>query len=735
MNRSKRPKKRNIILTISGISLVLIVLITTQVFLQETPDYAPRYLSNTVLLSAVFIFNIFLVFILIFVLGRNIIKLIFEWQKGTLGSKFNIKLVIIFISLSLIPCLLLFAVASDFIQKSVDRWFSLPVDRIHHLSEKIVEKYYVEYEERASEFARQIRRDLFRENLFSQDAVSEKEMHKKVKWYHFDCLNIYNRRGDNLVSIQDKNTPADVSSTPPHDWVMEIIRRKQETTSRNICGEGLILHSGVPILNEDTGESLGVVVASFYVNPYISHLAQKITIINQNYAQSRIYREPIKKAYISLFLMITLLVIFSASWIGLYMSRRITIPIQKLAEGTREISSGNLDYQVDAVALDEFGILIDSFNTMVQEVKTSKEKLVQSYQNLQKSNIELENRRRHIETILQNITAGVIFLDPSGAVTTINRAAATMLELKHVPATSGDHYKEFFIQPAFREIVELIERIEKVIDLSITRELHLNLDKRTIHLSINFSTLQDKNDKYQGMVIFLDDLTELIKAQKTIAWREVARRIAHEIKNPLTPIQLSAQRILKKYDEAGVKNGNIIRECTKTIVQEVNVIKDLVDEFSHFARMPAVHPVRANIHDILNGTLKVYEDLQKELSIERAFCDDMPDLLIDPVQIKQVLVNLFDNASEAMDMHGRLWVSTEFNPHLETAIIDIADEGRGISPEDRDKLFLPYFSTKKKGTGLGLAITGRIIADHNGYIRVEDNHPRGTRFIIELPVA
>ncbi|MFB0518880.1 MAG: PAS domain-containing sensor histidine kinase, partial [Acidobacteriota bacterium] len=375
---------------------------------------------------------------------------------------------------------------------------------------------------------------------------------------------------------------------------------------------------------------------------------------------------------------------------------------------------------------------LDSFNLMTQELKTSKQKIEQSNIEQQQTTLELERRGSYIETLLENITAGIISLNKSGKLSTINPAAIKMLKLDGRKLI-GVNYRKVFSATHLQEVRKIIKKVRQSHEPFLEIELTLSVEQRKSTFSFSFITLKDKEQKYLGLVIVLDELTELLQAQKMAAWRDVARRLAHEIKNPLTPIQLSAERIRKKYTKKG-EHGKIIDECTRTIIQEANALKALVDEFSQFARMPEPKPVLCNLHHIIEDTLLLYEGNTKKIQIEKRFSPQLPQIMVAPEQMKRVFINLLDNAIEAMDESGKVVISSSYNPSSQRVQIIVSDQGHGINSDDKDKLFMPYFSTKPKGTGLGLSIVSKIISDHHGSVRVEENHPRGAKFIIELPL-
>ena len=731
-SRVKRGKRYKI-LVIVGLIFAISILTAVIYYLQTKPAFTPPYIANTVLIYVIFNINIILVFVLLVILFRNVVKLYIERKKRILGSKFKTKLVITFIGLSLIPTILLFLVASDLILKSVDRWLSTPVTRMTESAGEIAEEHFSEYQQQARDFAQDISTYIAAENLLEKKYwLQDRFLKSRLKDSHLDVVNIYLGEEELLPPIINPQIPVAFYRDVPPQFIKRALKG-EAFYLKEPMGNGLLLRSGVPILSSVSGDRpVGVAVVGFYVSPTIAIKAGALRGDLENHQQTLLHKKDIKTSFLFLFSMISLVIIFSAVWLGLYLAKGITVPIQKLAQATREISAGNLDYQIQSRAGDEMGVLLDSFNLMTQELKASKQEIEQSNIELQQTTLELERRGSYIETLLENITAGIISLNKDGEVSTINPAASKMLHLDGMDLI-GVNYKKVFSAPRLRDVRKIIRRVRQTHDPFLEMELTLLVDQKKSTFSFNFITLKDKDERYLGLVIVLDDLTELLQAQKMAAWRDVARRLAHEIKNPLTPIQLSAERVRKKY--SGKRgDGKIIDECTRTIVQQANVLKALVDEFSQFARMPEAKPVLCNLHDIIEDTLLLYEGNTGKVQIERKFSPHLPEVRADPEQMKRVFVNLLDNAIEEMNEGGKVVISSSYDPTSQVVQVAVSDHGSGVKPEDKDKLFMPYFSTKPKGTGLGLSIVSRIVSDHHGTIRVEENHPRGTKFIIELPL-
>jgi len=452
----------------------------------------------------------------------------------------------------------------------------------------------------------------------------------------------------------------------------------------------------------------------------------------KEYKQLRMLKNPLKGIYVMLFLMVTLVIFFAAIWTAVHLARGITAPIQQLAEATRAVAAGNLNYRVQVQADDEIGILVDSFNRMTGDLLGSKAELTDANLDLQRTNVELEQRRAYMERVLESLAAGVLSLDAAGAVNTMNPAAARILGLDP-PGVLGRHYTDCFPEPEAAPIRHLIERMAVGGQGSMDEQVAVSRNGQVLTLVLNIRSLTDKAGTYLGMVVVVDDITQLLRAQQAMAWREVARRIAHEIKNPLTPIKLSTQRLRKKFSERAPDYERVFDECTRTIIQEVDGLQGLVDEFSRYARMPASAPRPGDLHPVIANVVRLYSGLGRGIELRTDLDPALPPITLDPDQMKRALINLVINAVAAVGEAGRVTLRTRSLPGEGKVEVEVTDTGVGIPPEDRERLFLPYFSTKKSGTGLGLAIVYRIVTEHGGMIRVEANEPRGTRMVMTFP--
>jgi len=719
----------------SSVLVLLLVFLAGYVLLRKATNFSWLYITNSVLLSSLFLINAILILTLVTLLMRNLIKALVERRRGILGSRFRTRLVFSLLLLWLLPSMIIFWTALHLIQRSVDRWFNDPMDRLTDASQQIVDTYYGDAKKRGGAFALEVARRL--EEMRAIDPSSRTSIHEALgsllREYHLDLVALDPGRGPPYV-VLDPHVPAtgELQEIPinlrqgafrgePFIWMSEY-------------RGGMLIRCGHPVRERPDGEARGVAIVGIYVPRDLARLAASVSRSNEDYRQMRAQKGLIKRVYILVFALITLVVLFSVTWIGLYLARRITEPIQTLLQGTREISSGNLDYRVVAQAGDELGILVESFNRMTAELKAGKETIERRNVELSASNRELMERRRYSETLLNSVTVGVLSCDREGRVTTVNRAALRLLDLERGAEPVGRPLPEVLPPEGRGPIEQLMEEVFSGGGQSAARGLELSIGGKSCTLAVSATSLRDEDGEALGAILVLEDLTDLMRAQKVAAWREVARRLAHEIKNPLTPIQLSAERIRKKYAEEAVNLDDIVEEGTASIVREVATLKNLVDEFTRFARLPAPNPVAARIQDVIAASLSLYNGVHTRVTI-REVCDpDLPRVLLDPDQMKRVLVNLLDNAVEAMGGQGT--VTIEARRDVSGSVrLEVADDGPGIPEEDRDRLFLPYFSTKKKGTGLGLAIVHRIVSDHRGRIRVEDNKPRGARFVIELPAA
>jgi len=730
-------KRRRTIITVVAILVLLVVLTFVEVYTRDIKASSP--LANYIIFYSFYNINFILLLILFFLVVRNLVKLYFERQRKVPGAKFRTKLIVSFFMLTIIPSVLLFLFARVLISQTIEYWFSFPIENALRSALEVSENYYENLENKALHFSSEVSKSISSENLLSKSRFHNLKylITEKRKEYNLSSISVYNSSAKEVQKVFDPKISENKFKNPDLKVIRRALRGKKFSEKKSV-GRGELIFGVTPVrAQENKSHILGAVVASYYLPKGIFGEIKSITFAFKEYREKNALKKPIANNYIAMFAIVTLLIIFAAMWFGFQLAKGITIPIQQLAAGTKEIAGGNLDFRIDIESVpesqDEIGILVNSFNRMTEDLKRNKADLEEKNITLENTNIELEQKRTYMETVLENITTGVISLDSEGRISTINKAAENMLHLNE-NHLRNKYYSEVFDVPYFEILKEIISQMLENNVRSLKKEINLNIKGEVFTFMTNINMLFDSQENYLGMVIVIDNLTELIRAQRVAAWREVARRIAHEIKNPLTPIKLSAQRLRKKFSSLAGNGKEVLEECTNTIIQEVDDLKKMVNEFSQFARMPTFNPITCNINEIINEAIALYKGILKNITVTTDFFEEIPKLQLDPDQMKRVFINLFENAIEAMNGQGGIHIKTMYLDDFEIVRIEVSDTGIGIPFYLREKLFLPYFSTKKQGTGLGLAIVNTIISEHNGYIRIKDNEPQGTTFVIELPV-
>ena len=726
VQETKRRKRERIIILVTVFLIALMTYLETGIFRGEV---ALLPVSGNALIFGLINVNIILIILLIFLIVRNLVKLIYERRHGIVGSKLRTRLVAAFVSLSLIPTVLLFLVSINFLSYSIDNWFSIRIGDALNKTLEVAQIYYQQSADHAKYYARQLSADISKNGLYE----GEKFLYLKAlveRRHRINKLNMLEVHIENQkenVVVRDREYEKIVPK-PLSPKGMEDVFAGRELTTTEQVGSGDLIRGVVPVFSAASPkEVIGFVTASYY---FPAGLVDKINLISktsEEYRQLSLLKTPIKFGYIITLFIVMLLIIFSATWFGLYLAKGITVPIQDLAEATRRIAQGDLNHQIDISADDEIGVLVTSFNQMTKDLKRSK-------QGLEQANLDLEQRRNYTETILRNVSAGVISIDGNGVITTINRAAEKMLGIR-TQKVLNRRYEEVLL-PDHRMLAgEVLREMRESGEGFIEKQIDVTLRDRAMTILMTITAIHDDEGKEMGMAVVFEDLTQLQRAERAAAWREVARRMAHEIKNPLTPVQLSAQRLQKKYGDRLGEDGGVFQECTKTIIDQVEVLKNLVNEFSRYARLPVTNLALNDLNGVIRDSVILFQDAHKAIVFDFLQGADIPKLMLDPEQIRRVMVNLLDNAVAALGgANGRIEIRTLSDRKGRTAKVEVADNGCGIPPGYQIKMFEPYFSTKRSGTGLGLAIVNSIIADHHGRVGVSDNHPRGTVVTFELPV-
>ena len=688
--------------------------------------------SSTVLMFILINTNLLLLLALILLVFRNLAKLYYEKKSKILGTKLKTRLVAAFVTLALVPTTVLFFFSIHFITTSIAFWFNAPVEQALENSLSVGRQLYGYVEEKNLFFAKRATFQIHSQKLLAPDNSKELSRYVQVvqRAFNLDGIEIYTpdaRRTTLSLSKELKNSYFGILTG---DELMNIpLGNTSRTISGNVeAGETIRTITTIPF-GADPQTSDAFLVVTALISQDLSQDLASISRGAEEYQQLKMIKRPVQISnYIALSI-VALLVVFCAVWFGFYLAKSITIPLMKFAEGTQRVTQGDLNYQIDFQSDDELGTLVDSFNSMTRELAMGREKLASSEKTMRLQNIEIEKSRQYMEIVLKNISAGVISLSNTGVITTINKAAETMLDMD-----AGE-----ILNRNYREIIRgdhlvIAKKIADTVSFateSVAFPLSATINGSPRHFAVHFNALKSDANENMGVVMVFDDLTELEKAQRMAAWREVARRIAHEVKNPLTPIKLSAQRLKRRYSQT--INEEVFDKCTEMIVVHVDLIRNLVNEFATFARFPDTNASPCRIEEILDETVALYREGLENVEITTAVSGDLPAISLDRQQMKQAFINLFDNAVAAINKQGKIDIDILFDPILSIVRIEIADNGKGISDEEKTRLFEPYFSTKKSGMGLGLAIVSSIITDHKGMIRVQDNKPAGARFIIELP--
>ncbi|PYR35877.1 MAG: hypothetical protein DMF93_20905 [Acidobacteria bacterium] len=735
----RRPFRDNPRLILVGIAVLIVVLVALLALASGTARVSPDFLSEFVLygLSAA---DLTMLAALFFVLARNIVKLVVERRRALPFARFRSKLVALLLGMTLVPTVLVLIVGSELIRGNIDRWFNAPMADVLSSANQIAADYYREQQLVASDHANRFARTLAAIDLANADVRPIRDLlAPDVTQQRVQMAEVYRvvPSAGSLPSLEPVVDVAAPTLPPGHSHAAvdrlaaQALAGASETRSIESLGpSGDLLHAAAVIHGKD-GKPSGVVVATAYLTGDMAARSRRMTKAFEDYNQLRVLKRPLTGVYLSFFLMVTLLILFGATWMGSYLAKRITRPVLLLAAAAKEIGAGRLDQRVEPQSNDEFGSLVEAFNSMASELAASRRKLDRGTIQLERKHVEVEGRRRYIETILERITTGVVSLDAGGMITTINSAASRLLELNR--SIVGRPAAEVFDRADLQPLAGLLAGVGHGRSEPTAHEIAMARDGQEVHLAAVATALAGEGGAPEGIVLVLDDVTPLIRAQKVAAWREVARRLAHEIKNPLTPIQLSAERLRRHFTGAPPHAKALVAECTQTIVGEVESLKGLVDEFSQFARMPSPRTVPTDLAQLVTDTIALYNGIFADIRIDMRFAADVPLVRLDPEQIRRVVINLVDNAIEAMERRGDIVVETQRDPANSVVRVIVADNGPGIPPAEREKLFLPYYSTKGRGSGLGLAIVRRIIAEHGGSIDVGDNTPRGTRFTIELP--
>jgi two-component system nitrogen regulation sensor histidine kinase NtrY len=759
-SKERRKRKREYIaIVLLG---VLFVLLTIAEF-RLTKLSAMLPFVNSIFFFGLLNFNIVVLIALVWLVLRNVGKLFIERRRQVLGSRLKTKLVISFFSFSIIPTLVLFFIAALYINSSFDKWFSLKIQNTFQASLDITHTYYKNTVQNAMHFAQHLSTGigtrLTSEERFKEShsasalppAWIENYLSSQRELLALDAVELYfDPLAERVMSRRPPNdndykeappNEADTEETEgpspatyprlPLDLLEKAFSGERVSVMQHI-GSGDLIRCLVPVYknNQPGGTVLSVMVVDAYIPVSLVNKVDEIASVSDDYKYTNPLKYPMKTTYLVILIMITLVVLFVAIWIGLYMAREITYPIERLVKGAQAVGAGNLNVAIQSSGRDEISVLIESFNKMTRDLRDNQHRLTEA-------GADLERRRLQLEAVLGNINTGVIAINSSKEITIFNQAVGNLLGVDFKTA-EGREFEEVLRDQA----TPLMNLINETLSSqqsdsapnSVPETLQWTAHSATggKNLAAVVTRLREAGNQW-GVVAVIDDMTHLIKGQREMAWREVARRIAHEIKNPLTPIKLSAQRLQRRLGDYGGKNGEILQECTETIIKHTDELKEMVNEFSNFARFPEVSPAPNDLNEALGEVVKLYRQAHPGCHFKTEFESRLPIFEFDRDQIKRVAINLLDNAIAIKPR--QIQVATHYNGQLQMAVVEVADNGPGMSEEIKARVFEPYFSTKTGGTGLGLAIAKRIINDHDGFIRVQSVLGEGTKFVIELPTA
>ncbi|MBI4481223.1 MAG: HAMP domain-containing protein [Acidobacteria bacterium] len=710
------------------------------------PFISPADSSEIIVLFALSAIIFLALVIFGFILFRSLFKLYLERQANQLGSKFKTKLVVGAIGLSVLPVFFLFLFSYSLINRTLDKWFSRPFETV-----SLDARYVAAGLDRIARRSAEAEADRLAASLMSVGGPPQRLQSELQR--EFPDLSRYGLDYIGVVD-PDRKVVAEQTSDPslaglPVQYPAGVGPASAEPRGAGpsrIVGSKLVSRNGSTYVLARADMSMDSASRAVWVAMKLpTNLFDSVDRLNQesqSYGELSQYRKLVRQTYLAILLLLTVLILFIATWFALFLSRQVTVPIQALAEATHEISRGNLDYRVHTRAADELGILVRSFNEMTAQLAAGRAELERSRNHLEQAHFQLDQKHRFTEAILESIPTGVITVTGQGIILADNPAARRLFGCETIVAAQ---LSSLFSQEDSRELHHLLKRAARL--GQATRHLETQINGRVMHLAITVSALPGDPPPKAGaaasgwFVVVLEDMSDLLQAQKAAAWGEVAQRVAHEIKNPLTPIALSAERIRMWLErQGGVRQGSpelnrVVQESCSLIQHEVETLKRLVDEFAQFARFPQARPEPVNLNQIVEKALGAFNGRLEGIHIVTHLDPDLPPVMVDADQFRRVVVNLMDNAADAMEnsLVKEIVIATRSDPQRAVVEAEISDTGCGVSPEDKEKLFLPYFSTKERGTGLGLAIVNRIVAEHRGTIRVEENEPLGTRFVVELP--
>ncbi len=718
LNEFKKRRKEFFIIFL--VSFLFVFLMWFEIRLFATSQQLP--FMHSIFFFGLVNFNIVLLLLLLFLIFRNVVKVFVERRGKIFGSNLKGKLIAAFLTFSTVPTLLMFIISVFYINSSFDKWFSVKMVGVLKSSLEVQNAYYFNAKKKNYHFAHEIAKSI-------EKLSAANDIQKKLKFlrqeFALDAVEYYpSLFGRRIFEVSKDENIGEIPAASI-EFLQKGIKSQIETSTIYQYGDGNLVRVIVPV--KEGREKGAIVVSSFVPLSLISRM-NDVSAAYEEFRDINPLEYPLKSIYLIILFLMTLVILLAATWFGFHLAKQLSVPLFQLGRATQRVAGGDYTPLEMTSGSEEITALITSFNRMTLN-------LDRSQREVRAANTHLQETLKYIEVVLKNVSAGVISVDSHGKITTMNRHAGELLGIdpqKYV----GNSVREILTLEYFRTFAELLKTMQQHKMESLQREFKVEIRGQTIPLLMNLSLLKDDTGQEIGKVLVFDDMTAIVSAQRSAAWTEVARRIAHEIKNPLTPIKLSAERLHRKFSSQ--ISDPAFQECTTTIIRQVDDMKNLVNEFSQFARLPQSRPVIGSVHEIIHQSLSLYRQAHSQVEFDLDLDKNVPEFKFDPDQMKRVFSNLIDNAVAAClslkDHTAKVQVSTKYDSELKTVRISVADNGPGIPQGDRQRVFEPYYSTKESGTGLGLAIVKRIIEDHNGFIRVISNEVQGTKMVIELPV-
>jgi two-component system, NtrC family, nitrogen regulation sensor histidine kinase NtrY len=735
--RERIRRRRRALLWVLGITVLLLLAIIVSQQLWLWTVVKPDTAADALVLYALSTLNFVAFFVFLFIFVRNLLKLRRERRERQLGSKVKTRLLVYFVSISFLPITAMAVFSYLFLNRSLEKWFYVLPDEILQQATELrrdsLANQHQALRDEASLLVMLLNQQSPEQRQATIDQVVASGQLVGVEIVASDGTVVAKSRGE--LPVEDAAKLDQLFS--------------EARTYRGPTGANLADGKDFDVLGVQLNATESLIIAP--QKRAATNITDVVTGSERDYQDLVRKQRRVRLLGLSTLGLMTLILLFASSWIAIYLARGIATPIKALAEASNEVARGNLSHRVTTVADDELALLAESFNQMTTQLEENRRSIEAGAAELRDKNLALRERRNYIETILQSLTTGVVSLDENDCITTSNAAASRMLglgdKLGENPKLSALIASEDWIV-----VDRLLRRARRAGNATEQTQLESGANgSGALPVAMTATALRGSVSPRRGVVLVIEDLSELLAAQRAAAWSEVARRMAHEIKNPLTPIQLSAERIAKSYARVaangnGSANGDgpdekrvaaVISECTETITREVAGLKAMVDEFSRFARLPATRLGSANLNEVISQAVGLYKDRLDGVSINLNLDSDLPLALLDVEQIKRVFVNLIDNAIDSLSVtpEKRITITTSHDIERSLVCAEVADTGKGIEPGDFRRLFQPYFSKRDSGTGLGLAIVQQIILEHGGRIRAEKNNPRGAKFLIELPTA